>query len=119
MCCDHLGCGGQFPGHDDGVLLAIAVLDCRSVLIPVRELWPVLGKHQSEPLLIQPQHITDMAAILQGGPLRRRRAQARITGAAQHVLRAISAGAKLGANAARHGAVVGAFGLWQGAADLA
>src|SRR5215469_2637348 len=63
--CDHFGCRDQLTSHHNGVLLAIAVLYCRSVLIPVRELRPVLGKHQSEPLLIQPQHITDMAAILQ------------------------------------------------------
>src|SRR5215469_14947193 len=45
--CDDLSCTGQLPGHNDWVLLAIAVLDCRGVLIPVGELRPVLGEHQS------------------------------------------------------------------------
>lgn len=66
MRCDDLSGGGLLPGHYDGILLAVAVLDRGGVLVPVGELRPVLGEHQSEPLLMQAQDITDMTAMLQG-----------------------------------------------------
>src|SRR5215469_4696751 len=69
--CDDVCSSGQLPGHDDRVLLAIAVLNSRGILIPVGEQRPVLGEHPGEPLLIQPQYITDMTAILKARPLRR------------------------------------------------
>src|SRR5215469_5474252 len=69
--CDDLRRTGQLPRYRAGVLLAVAVLDRRGVLIPVGELRPVSGEHQGEPLLVQPQNITNVAAVLQGRPLRR------------------------------------------------
>src|SRR5215469_9507830 len=66
--CDNLCSGGQLRGYHDGVLLAVPVRDRCGVLIPVRVQGPVLREHQGQPLLIKPQHIANMAAILQRRP---------------------------------------------------
>ena len=61
-----LGGFGQFSGHHDGILLAVTVSHRGGVLIPVGVQGAVLGQHQLQPLVIQPQDIADMAAVLQG-----------------------------------------------------
>src|SRR5580693_9191140 len=63
---DSLGGFGQFTGHHDGILLAVTVSDRGGVLIPVGVQGIVLGQHQLQPLVIQPQDVADMAAVLQG-----------------------------------------------------
>ena len=58
------------------VLFPVAFRDGRLVLIPVREQRVVLGEHQLEPEVVEPQHVPDVAAILQRRPPVRRRPDA-------------------------------------------
>src|SRR5438094_327030 len=69
-----------------GVLLAVAVGDGGLVLVPVREQRVVLAEHQLEPLVVQAEHVADVAGVLQRGPLGRLRAGAGVIGAVQRGL---------------------------------
>src|SRR6266571_6960780 len=63
----------QRRGDLGGVLLGVAVGDGGLVLVPVREQRVVLAEHQLEPLVVQPEHVADVAGVLQRGPLIRLR----------------------------------------------
>ena len=65
---DGVGGDRQFAGDDQRVLLAVALGDGGHVLVPVGELRIVLGEHQGEPLFEQPEHVTDVAAVLERRP---------------------------------------------------
>ncbi len=72
---EHRGGLRQARRHRSRVLLAVPVRDRGLVLIPVREQRIVLGQHQPEPVVIQPEHVPDMAGVLQRRPLVRARPQ--------------------------------------------
>src|ERR1035438_3624229 len=68
------------------MLLGVAIRDSGFVLIPVREQRVVAGEHHVEPLVIQPEHVADVTAVLQRRPSARRRAGPGLTRPGQHLL---------------------------------
>ena len=70
----------QCRGDLGRVLLGVAVGDGGLVLVPVREQRVVLAEHQLEPLVEQPEHVADVAAVLQRRPLARFRAGPGVAG---------------------------------------
>ncbi len=56
-------------GDGRGVLGVVAVRERGLVLVPVRVKRVVLGQHQAEPVVIQPEHIAHVAAVLERRPL--------------------------------------------------
>src|SRR5438105_1793393 len=65
----HDTCGiEQFGGDRGGVLGRVVIGNRGVVLVPVRKLRVVLGKHQLDPVVEDPVHVADVAAVFQRGP---------------------------------------------------
>jgi probable F420-dependent oxidoreductase len=61
--------GAKLPRDLRRVLLAVPVGDRGLVLVPVRVDRVVLGQHQPEAVVVQPEHVPDVAAVLERRPL--------------------------------------------------
>ena len=57
------------PATAARVLGVVAVRERRLVLVPVRVQRVVLGQHQAEPVVVQPEHVAHVAAVLERRPL--------------------------------------------------
>ena len=75
---DHVRSLAQAGHHDGRILFRVTVRNSGRVLVPVGVLRPVKLEHQPEPLVIQPEHVADMAAVLQRRPDPWRRAAPQI-----------------------------------------
>jgi probable F420-dependent oxidoreductase len=62
---ERLGGRAELPRYLRRVLLPVPVADRRLVLVPVREQRVVLGQHQAKPVVVQPQGVPDVTAILE------------------------------------------------------
>ena len=66
---ERLGGRVKLPRYLRRVLIPVPVADRRLVLVPVREQRVVLGQHQPEAVVVQPEHVPDVAAVLERRPL--------------------------------------------------
>ena len=69
------------------VLLVVALLDGGRVLVPVRVERVVLVEHELQPLVVEPEHVADVAGVLERRPDARRRGGRGRRGAAAPVPR--------------------------------
>lgn len=60
--------GLEFVSDDLGVLLAVAVIDSRLVLVPVREGRVVLGEHLNKTSIEKPVDVAYMCTVFQRRP---------------------------------------------------
>ncbi len=58
----------DLAGHPRGILFVVAVVHGRDVLVPVGERRVVVGEHQLQPLVVETEHITHVAGVLECGP---------------------------------------------------
>ena len=56
----------ELAGDLRGILCVVGVVGGRRVLVPVREGRVVVGKHQLEATVADPEHVADVASVLEG-----------------------------------------------------
>ena len=72
-----VGRGHELRRNGLRIGLVVALLDCRRILIPVREQRIVVVEHEVQPVVVQSEHVAYVTPVLERGPLVRPRTRGR------------------------------------------